>query len=307
MRANRLPGRPGMTLLELLVVIAIMATLMGLFLPAVQKVRESANRTKCQNNLRQIGLALQGYHNTKGSLPPGYWCETLNLLEIEFNSPGWGWAAYLLPFLEEAPLAEKLRWDLAVEDTANSPARVQVVKTFVCPSDLNTGQFIVWSQYNQKLLFAATNSYAACYGFGDAIGEQAGSGNGVFYRNSRTRLADIRDGTSTTLAIGERAAWFCQAPWIGVVTNGTVRTHPGSPTLVAAIEEAPVMALARTSDGPLNSPYSIPYDFYTPHPAAGQFLFADGSVHSLAFSLSASIWHAIGTRSGGETITSNEF
>ncbi len=304
MRANR---RPAMTLLELLVVIAIMATLMGLLLPGVQKVRESANRTKCQNNLRQIGLALQGYHNAKGSLPPGYWCEHLNLIEIEFNSPGWGWAAYLLPYLEEAPLAEKLRWDLAVEDIANAPARVQVVKTFVCPSDLNTGQFMVLSQYNLKLAFAATNSYAACYGFGDQIGEQASSGNGIFYRNSRTRLADIRDGTSTTMAIGERAAWFCQVPWIGVITNGTVRTHPSAPTFVSAIEEAPVMALARTAFGPLNDAYSSPYDFYTPHPTAGQFLFADGAVHALRFTLPTPIWQAIGTRNGGETLSTSDF
>lgn len=297
-----------MTLLELLVVVAIIAVLFGLLLPVVQKVRETANRTSCQNNLRQIGLALHAFHNAKGSLPPGYLCNEFVLPDArDINSwPGWGWASYLLPHLGEGPLADTLQWDYAVENQPNDAARTKLVKTYVCPSDSNTGIYTVWSQFNHKMVFAATNSYAACYGHGDAIGEQAGNGNGVFYRNSRTRLVDIRDGTSTTLAIGERAAWFCQAPWIGVITEGTVRTNPQAPTLIAGIEEAPVMALARTK-GPLNDPYSIPYDFYSPHPAAGQFLFADGSVHSLSFFTSLSVWAAIGTRSGGETITASDF
>ncbi len=299
--------RTAFTLVELLVVIAIIATLMGLMLPAVQKVREAANRTKCQNNLKQIGLALLGYHNAKGSFPPAYSCETLNLTDIEFSSPGWGWAAYLLPLLEEGPLFEKLRWDLAVEDAPNGPCRVQVVKAFVCPSDLDTGVYTVWSQFNHRIMAAATNSYAACYGFGDSIGEQASSGNGIFYCNSRTRIADIRDGTSTTLAIGERAAWFCQAPWIGSITNGTIRTNTNSPTYVSAIEEAPVMVMARTYIGPLNSQYSVPYDFYTPHPIAGQFLFADGSVRAVNYAASASVWRAMGTRNGEETIAMSDF
>src|SRR5207245_1201476 len=129
--------------------------------------------------------------------------EMLNLPEVEFNRPGWGWAAYLLPHLEQAPLADQFQWDYAVEDQRNAAGRTQVVSTFVCPSDLNTGVFTVWSQYNHKLALAATNSYAACYGFGGAIGEASGHGNGVFYRNSQTRLTDIRDGASTTLAVGE--------------------------------------------------------------------------------------------------------
>jgi Protein of unknown function (DUF1559) len=296
-----------MTLLELLVVMAIIGLLMGLLLPAVQRMRESANQTTCQNQLRQIGLALNGYHNAKGNLPPAFTCDILDLPEIEYATPGWGWAAYLLPYLEQAPLAEQLQWKFAVEDRMNDSPRLQVVKAFVCPSDVNTGVYTVWSQYNRKIVAAATNSYAACYGFGGSIGEAAGSGNGIFYRNSRTRLADIKDGTSTTVAIGERAAWFCQSAWIGVVTNGTIRTSPNSPTFVAAIEEAPVMVMARTSGDYLNSPYSSPYDFYSPHPMAGQFLFADGSVRSLSFSLKANIWEAIGTRNGGETISPSDF
>ncbi len=301
--------RRAFTLIELLVVIAIMSMLVGLLIPAVQKVREAASRTNCQNNLKQIGLALHGFNEVKGSFPPAYWCHDYYLPDQrDFTSfPGWGWAAYLLPHLGYTPLFEKCRWDYAVDDQLNAAVRTHVVKDFVCPSDFSTGVFTIWSQFNHKLSVGATNSYAACYGFGDAIGEQAGNGNGIFYRNSRTRVADIKDGTATTLAIGERAALFCQAPWIGVITEGTVRTNTNAPIFAAAIEEAPVMALARTALAPLNHAYSIPYDFFSPHPTSGQFLFADGSVRAIPFTAPGTVWQAMGTRNGGETISTSDY
>src|SRR4051812_18231788 len=161
--------RAAMTLIELLVVIAIVAVLIGLLLPAVQRVREAANQASCRNNLKQIGLALHSYHTANGVLPPGYLSEIIDASEVEYNTPGWGWAAYLLPYLEQGPLADQLLWDYPVEDVVNAGPRVQVVKSFVCPSDLDTGVFTVWSQYNRKLVQAATNSYAACYGYGGSV------------------------------------------------------------------------------------------------------------------------------------------
>jgi len=292
-----------MTLIELLVVVAIVAVLAGLLLPAMQRVRESANQTTCRNNLKQVGLALHSFHATHGRLPPGYLCDNFDLMDIEFNRPGWGWASFLLPYIDQSPLAARLRWDFAVEDAENADVRTQMVRTFMCPSDHNTGVFAVLTMNNFKVGVAATNSYAACYGSGGPIGEAATTGDGVFYCNSRTRFTDICDGTSTTLAVGERAAWFVQAPWIGVLTYGTARTHPRSPTFLVAIEEAPVMALARPSDGPLNHPYSSPYDFFSPHPATGNFAFADGSVRSLAFTVPPAVWRTLATREGGEPVT----
>src|SRR5207253_2269578 len=124
-------NRRGFTLIELLVVIAIIALLIGLLLPSVQKVREAANRTACANNLKQIGLALHNYHDARGAFPPGYAYvapqpgQPLPPLSHgpTITTPGWGWAAWLLPFLEQDNLARQINYDLWVENLANAAAR----------------------------------------------------------------------------------------------------------------------------------------------------------------------------------------
>jgi prepilin-type N-terminal cleavage/methylation domain-containing protein len=305
--ANR---RWGFTLVEVLVVIAILAVLMGLMLPAVQRVRETANQSNCRNNLRNIGIALHSYHDARGSLPPAYrFDEDYHPAQYSRFStyPGWGWGTHILPFLEQQSLAEQIQWDKAIEDPEMTAIRLTVLKTFVCPSDSGAGTFTVYHQFGGTICDAATNSYAGCHGYNEFIGEKPFFGSGIFFRNSRIRLNEIRDGTSTTLAVGERAAMFCQVPWAGAISVGTVRTNPDSPGFVAAVEEAPLMTTARTSDIPLNDYYSLPYDFYSPHPLVGMFLFADGSVRALRFTISLDVWAAIATRAGGETISESDF
>src|SRR5437879_9053270 len=123
----------GFTLIELLVVIAIIAVLVGLLLPAVQKVREAANRIKCANNLKQIGLACHNYHDVHCSFPPGYraWPSS----DPMAVSPGWGWSVFLLPFLEQENLRRSIQLNLPIEHPLNRGARETPLSMFRCPSD----------------------------------------------------------------------------------------------------------------------------------------------------------------------------
>ena len=199
------PRHRGFTLVELLVVIAIIAILVALLLPAVQKVREAAARTQCQNNLKQIGLACHGYHDTKRSLPAGYRAMSAYSDGATDTMPGWGWASFLLPHLEQDNLFRSLNLALPIEHPANAAGAQQVLPLFLCPSDPTPASaFAVPNAFGSTMVWAGPSSYAACCG-GDESAADAPAGMGVFYRNSRTRMTDITDGTSNTIFVGERA------------------------------------------------------------------------------------------------------
>jgi prepilin-type N-terminal cleavage/methylation domain-containing protein/prepilin-type processing-associated H-X9-DG protein len=299
--------RFGFTLIELLVVIAIIGVLIGLLLPAVQKVREAANRASCQNNLHQIGLALHNYHDSQGSFPSGYRCPQPQA-NPDYTSPGWGWAALLLPFIEQGNLARQINFALPIEDPSNLAARTMIVKLYVCPSDRSTGVFTIYDKDNVPLTQAATNSYAACHGVGIDLDEELDDFNGMFSRNSRVRFADVTDGTSNTIAIGERGSFFTQASWAGAVNFGTTRITPGARTNnPTAIEDAPTQVLAHIDVDTINDPNADPEDFFTPHTGTAMFLFADGSVHSINTATGLSVLQALCTRDGGEAVNPGDF
>jgi hypothetical protein len=133
------------------------------------------------------------------------------------------------------------------------------------------------------------------------------AGDGVFYRNSRVRIADITDGASTTLAVGERPALFAQAPWAGAITGGSCQTTPGAPVYVALREPPSVMVMARVGKRRLMDPHSEPYDFFSPHRDVIHFAFADGSARPLSTAVSLDVLAALATRSGGEVISASDY
>ncbi|HTU88490.1 MAG TPA: DUF1559 domain-containing protein [Gemmataceae bacterium] len=321
--------RRAFTLIELLVVIAIFVVLLGLLLPAVQKARETANRAYCLNNLKQIGIAMHLYSNSNESLPAGYLYQAtatpangapgsgagIEVLDRPPpptaapppNAPGWGWAALILNDIEQSNLAGQINYSMPVESVGSTSVRTTVLSLYTCPSDTSTGVFTVQTSLNATLAAAATNSYAACFGYGGLPNTEPDSGNGAFYRNSHTRFLDITDGSSNTILVGERAALAAQGPWAGVMTGGTIRTTPSAPVYSATYELAPVMVMARVWDKTLNSPLSEPYDFFSPHSQVVNFLFADGSVHGLSIATDLTVLQALATIGGGEVVNASEF
>ena len=306
--------RTAFTLIELLVVVAIIGILIGLLLPAVQKVREAAARIKCTNNLHQIGLALHGCHDAQSGLPPGYAASAGYFDGANDTSPGWGWAAYLLPYAEQGNLYQSIDFNQPVESPANAAAVATRLPLFLCPSDQPPpGPFPVTDPFGKPVARLAASSYAACVG-GDESEPSSPAGLGVFYRNSRTRFTDITDGLSETILVGERAWSNVQGVWAGapsgaVATRGPRNPNPGSG---AAFFPAPTLVLAHShlnnamtdTDGGLD-------DFSSNHVGGSNFLFADGSVHFIrsipgdtptGYTPDSIAFQALGTRADGEVV-----
>lgn len=325
--------RKAFTLIELLVVIAIIGVLIALLLPAVQKVRAAADLTVCKNNLKQMGLALHNYHDAHGSFPAGYLYRPKTKKDIQIGGdhgsgnyvpppplfdrpppwmlmpqePGWGWAALLLPYIEQDNLGRLIDFKTPVESPANKSIRSTPLRLYTCPSDTGAGVFMVIADVGDDLGLAATNSYAACFGSGGILLDQPIEGNGLFSRNSHVRIADVTDGTSATFAIGERAAILTQTPWAGVMSTGTARITPGAPVYTAVSMPAPAMVLARVAFKFLNDPYAEAIDFFSPHDRLILFLFADGAVHSLSTATDPAILRDLADRADGNVVDASVY
>jgi len=212
--ARRDRSRSGFTLIELLVVIAIVAVLVSLLLPAVQQAREAARRTQCQNNLKQIGLAIHNYESVYKVFPPGGW-DTYNSFAQQ---------AQILPFLDQGTLADLIDFKqplmdpgyaafLTVLNPPNAPAAGFVVPTYLCPSDGEEPRTAVPARQvpgfpgapaGHEDVYAATNYFM---NVGSGVGQNYYESNpetdGVFWRGSNTGFMSLRDGTTSTIAVAE--------------------------------------------------------------------------------------------------------
>jgi prepilin-type N-terminal cleavage/methylation domain-containing protein/prepilin-type processing-associated H-X9-DG protein len=312
----RASPRRGFTLIELLVVIAIIAILIGLLLPAVQKVREAAARTQCVNNLKQMALGCHGYHDLYKAFPPGTFMPV-------FLKPGpphdyWSWQAFILPFIEQDAWY-KTADDWAKQHGSNpwsppNPANAAKIPIYNCPSDSRS--LVV--QYEEGYLEAFT-SYLGNAGISAENPPPLPaktSRDGILYTNSKVRMMEVKDGTSNTLLIGERPpSWDLLLGWsfagAGYKANGQAAGDT-----VLGVREYNYAKQIPYWDGSKETTIScaatyINYQpgkiddechqvhFWGPHPGGGNFALADGSVRLIAYT-SDDIMPALATRAGGE-------
>ena len=288
----------GLTLVEVLVVLGIIGILMALLLPAVQAAREAHRRIQCQNNIRQIGLALHHHHDAHKRLPAGW------VSIAPGGEPGWAWSAMLLEFIDQ-PSSPNVKWAatakavstpmpvpntgaMRIDHASNVKLRERSISLFLCPTDPSEKLFMLRTGPGADMFQVARANYAGVFGAA-AIQSNPSAGDGVFFRNSRTRFADIRDGQSNTLMVGERAPRQPgpsqgSATWVGAV--------PGADRSMARV-------VGRAGRVP-NDVLGDFADFGSWHPFGANFVMADGSVRMISDEIDQATYHALATRAGGE-------
>lgn len=210
-------SRRGFTLIELLVVVSIILVSIAMLLPAIEGAKGAARRASCQNNLKQVSLALLIYHHDAEVFPPGF--VDHGRTRDGRPSPGWGWMAVLLPNMEQASLSRMIDLEAPVESADFKTARIATISTLLCSEDFRVRENVFIDTPGRtglELCEAAPSSYVGSFGTGDPEADPS-LGDGVFFRNSRIGLDALLDGSSTTILVGERSKGAGPAIWAGVI------------------------------------------------------------------------------------------
>ena len=306
--------RSAFTLIELLVVIAIIAILIGLLLPAVQKVREAAARSTCTNNLKQLGLAVHNYHDTNGRMPYSW---SPNNYGYDDNGRSWSWIAQILPNIEQQNLFNAANLGVAgtlsgvappaPATTFNGALAVHAtqIKPLLCPSDPSS-QTVSTNRANGSTSAGCGNTnYKGVAGANWAWGSFTNvgpsgnnngldAGDGIFYRSDNNRpltLLGITDGTSNTFMIGEDIP--------GMNTHcGWPRANYSTGTCSIPLNNA-----MQAGQPGFNNPGDWPnvYSFRSRHSGGANFALGDASVRFIPQSIDIASYRALATRSGGES------
>lgn len=291
----------GFTLIELLVVISIIAVLIALLLPAVQQARESARRTQCRNNMKQIGLAMHNYHDTFTTFSP------LEIMPIDNTGklvcdPGglaqWGtragaWHNFLLPYIDQAPMYNQINFSTSIGGTAQNQAAFSAfLPAYLCPSNPN-------STYVNASIFGTPShiiNYGANIGTSFSVPniECTTFANGIYWHDSRVRMADITDGPSNTVLAAE-----------------TIGYTPGGPKNTAAYQNIvdfrgmAISASVRFTIPPntAGQPGTRWYEPGSFHVGGMHVVMGDGAVRFVNENIDFNTWQALGTRNGNERIS----
>lgn len=306
----------GFTLVELLVVIAIIGTLVSLLLPAVQQARESARRMSCSNNIRQLAISLQTYHDTHNSFPINYGGNQA----YDNTNTGKSWLIGTLPFIEQGNLYNRIDFTQGLQSVSTNPNDLisqQSIPTFLCPSDGLNQKGVMPGRANMvsPTDTRGVSNYKAVAGSNWAWGDYSGisnnnvsakwptdingldRGNGLICRNSDnqranyTTMSSVIDGTSNSFAIGEAVPAYCTHSWWWWF-NGATATC-GVP-LNYRKNQGPQYMAVNAGDWPNN------YSFMSLHPAGAQFAFVDGHVSFVTNNIDFNIYRSLGSISGGE-------
>jgi type II secretory pathway pseudopilin PulG len=293
------------TLVEILVVVSIIGLLVALLLPAIQQARESARKTQCANNLKQLGLAMHNYLDSHKSFPPGYVSTVLE--DRDDGGPGWAWGAILLPFFEENIVYRHVHFQKSVDDPDMEQVRMTSVPTFICPSDGNFRTIIDIPSLHGPDHILCQMAAASYVGSAGTVRPTCkicrDKFDGMFGRNRAIEPRELLDGLSKTLAAGERSTHWSNAVMWGVVPFSSVPDHqnPGKyaagPAYVLGTTFAEGFNI-ETSEMDEHSVDTYAESFGSAHPGGCFFLFCDAGVRFVWDDSDPTVMNALSTRDG---------